>query len=388
MNEILLSITPYAGVALAAVATLATMLAIGIGFLSHPGRATLDWSFAFALVMVAAYGAVVAAELDSDLLRHLSLGGAVAAPVLIWSGVRALRGVRDLPWVGGAFAVIAAGVLGLAAGTPWDALAHRGTSLVGAVFAALLVLEWWRLPRPRSACLIPLVTASALLALTAIAATIVDPAVTSAAMSEDLVGLVGVAAAILYLLCALVAAIAPPVHALLAARRSGASVEWQAFERAAAHTCRQAQATGEPCSLVHIQLDDASEIHDTAGRGALAELNRRVDTEIRAALPPGTVIGQPSVGRFVVLIRRPDADIRDLVRDALRRISRIELEGSHLQPSASAGWAQTSTVGYELGALAYMARDAAALASEKGGDRWERVGSTVIDRLLSAPALR
>jgi hypothetical protein len=43
-------------------------------------------------------------------------------------------------------------------------------------------------------------------------------------------------------------------------------------------------------------------------------------------------------------------------------------------------------LGYDLDALIYTGREAATLASEKGGDRWERVGATVVERLLSQSA--
>ena len=49
----------------------------------------------------------------------------------------------------------------------------------------------------------------------------------------------------------------------------------------------------------------------------------------------------------------------------------------------SAGWATTSTVGYDLSALIYLSREAAAFADDKGGDRWERVSATVVERMLT-----
>jgi len=388
VNEILVQMTPYVGIVLAAVASLAMMLVIGVGFLLSPGRATLDWSFAFALLTIASYGGVAALLLDSDPLRRVSLAAVMAVPALMWSGVRAMRGVADLVWVGAAFALFSAGVLLVSAGTSWDAVAYRGMFLVAAAFAVLLIVEWWRMPRPRPRALLLLVAASAVLAVAVIGAAAIGPVLTSAVVNDEIIGLVVSAAGVAYVVGAVVAAIAPPIRSLLAARGSAASLEWEAFERSAALACRQAQATSEACSMVHIQLDDAAEIQDTSGRATLAQLSREVEAAIRSVVPPDALIGQPRVGRFVVLIRRPDAEIRDLVREVLRGITRIELEGRDLQPSASAGWAQSSTVGYEPGALGYMAAEAAAIASEKGGDRWERVGPTVINRLLSEPALR
>jgi hypothetical protein len=54
-----------------------------------------------------------------------------------------------------------------------------------------------------------------------------------------------------------------------------------------------------------------------------------------------------------------------------------------VQPSASAGWATTSTVGYDFSALTFLSREAAEFADGNGGDRWERVSATVVDRMLN-----
>ena len=100
--------------------------------------------------------------------------------------------------------------------------------------------------------------------------------------------------------------------------------------------------------------------------------------------PAEADVASPTPGTAVVLLPRSDAAVRDHLRTVLERISSLDVDVSlPIRPSASAGWAPVSVVGYDLDALLYMGREAATLASENGGDRWERVGVTVTDRLLN-----
>jgi hypothetical protein len=135
---------------------------------------------------------------------------------------------------------------------------------------------------------------------------------------------------------------------------------------------------------VYLQLDDAAEIRQMGGAAVLGELSRRFLDTVRSVFPAESDVGSPAPGTAVVLLPRNDAAVRDHLRTVLERISNLDVDVSlPIRPSASAGWAPVSVVGYDLDALLYMGREAATLASENGGDRWERVGVTVTDRLLN-----
>lgn len=390
MNEIATTVAPYLTVALAVVSALAMVLAIGVGFLARPSRATLDWSIALSVFTITTFGFVAGDVADSDVLRQISAGVALGCLALVWSGFRAQRGVPDLPWIAAVVAVGCAVVLATCEGTPWELTAHRGMLIVAALFAGLLVFEWWRMPRPRPRVLLPLTLASVGMSGIALWGAVTGGLfdVTSDRTSDVVTQLVGFAAVFGYLVCVVVAVTGLPFRDAVHARRSATSTEWAAFGRDSLQNCALAQEAGEACSLIHVQLDDAADIRETAGRDTLLTLSALFEREIRAALPPGTDIGSPEPGIVVALVRRSDAEVRDLLRGLLRRVSTLELDEHFLQASGSAGWAQTSTVGYDLTALRYMAREAAAIAREKGGDRWERVGARVIAQLLNETALR
>ena len=106
--------------------------------------------------------------------------------------------------------------------------------------------------------------------------------------------------------------------------------------------------------------------------------------EVRAAFPAESDVGSPSAGSVVVLVPRPEAVVRDLLRAILERVTLLDVHGAlPIRPTASAGWAPASVLGYDLDTLVYTGREAARVASTKGGDRWERVGAAIVERLIS-----
>ncbi len=89
----------------------------------------------------------------------------------------------------------------------------------------------------------------------------------------------------------------------------------------------------------------------------------------------------------MVLVPRPDAAVRDLRGPSSKPDHAPGRARLPIRPTASAGWAPASVLGYDLDTLVYTGREAARVASEKGGDRWERVGSAVVERLISRSEL-
>jgi GGDEF domain-containing protein len=373
------------GIAQAAIATLATMLTIGIAFLSKPSRATLFWSFAFALAMVSTFGVVAGEIAQSETVRRIFLGCLMGAPALLWSGFRALWGVRAFPWIGAVIGAASAVLLVAAGETIWFSPAYRAVFFAASVCAGLFFFDWVRVSARRDRITLPFAIMSlaffAVGTANAVAGFLFPPTTGDDLALVRLVTSIGMLA---YTACALVAVVGISTRDTPLARGSEAPAGWQRFELTATERLTRARASAEPWSLVYLRLDDATEIRQMGGSAALGKLSQRFLDTVREVFPAEADVGTPSPGTAVVLVPRSDAAVRDHLRAVLERISNLEVDMSlPIRPSASAGWAPVSVVGYDLDALLYMAREAATLASENGGDRWERVGVTVTDRLLN-----
>ncbi|MBD8023768.1 nucleotidyl cyclase domain-containing protein [Microbacterium gallinarum] len=383
MNDV--DIAVGLGIAQAAIATLATMLTIGIAFLAKPSRATLFWSFAFALAMVSTFGVAAGAAAEAETVRRIFLGILMGAPALLWSGFRAFWGVRALPWVGPLVGAASAALLVAAGDTIWFSPAYRVVFFATSVCAGLFFIDWVRVPARRDRVALPFAIMS-LAFFAAGAANGIAGFVFPATTGDDLallrvISSIGMLA---YTACALVAVIGISTRDTAFARSSEAPAGWQRFQLTAVERLARAQQSGEPWSVVYLQLDDAAEIRQMGGAAVLGELSRRFLDTVRSVFPAESDVGSPAAGTAVVLLPRNDAAVRDHLRTVLERISNLDVDVSlPIRPSASAGWAPVSVVGYDLDALLYMGREAATLASENGGDRWERVGVTVTDRLLN-----
>ncbi|NLP84345.1 hypothetical protein HF576_10820 [Microbacterium sp. CFH 90308] len=387
MTDILAGAGLELGIAQAAITTLATILTIGIAFLVRPSTATLYWAFAFVLAMAATYGVVMGDLSDNETLRRASLGALLGAPALLWSGFRAQWGLRPHVWTGPALAVASALALALAPDPAWFVWGYRTAFLAASVFAGLFLVDWARAPARRGDRLVlPLAIASAAFVVVGLASFVAGfffpPSDGDDFVLQRVISSVGMLA---YVACALVAVVGLPTRdASFSPPGGGTSTEWQRFERTASERLLRAQQTAEAWSVVYLRLDDAVDIRQTAGASAFGRLSTRFEEEVRAIFPAESDIASPSPGSVVALVPRPDATVRESLRAALERVPQLDAEGSlPIRPTASAGWAPASILGYDLDALVYTAREGAALASEKGGDRWERVGATVVDRLIN-----
>ena len=375
------------GIAQAVITTLATMLAVGIGFLVRPGPPTLYWSFAFVLAMLATYGVVAGDVTGMETLRRASLGALMGAPGLLWSGFRAEWGLRPLGWSGPLVAVGSVLALALAADMAWFTVAYRTVFFAASIFAALFVIDGARRgPRVRSDRLVlPLAIVSIAFFVTG-TATFVAGFVFPPSGGDDfaLVRLISSIGMLVYVTCALIATVGTVARESGWGRTATSSTAWQQFERLSGERLLRAQRTFEPWSIVFLALDDAADIRQTAGAPAFSALSARLEATAREVFPADSDVGSPTAGAVVALVPRPEATVRDLLRTVLERITELDVDGAlPIRPTASAGWAPASVLGYDLDTLVYTGREAARLASAKGGDRWERVGATVVQRLIT-----
>jgi hypothetical protein len=364
------------------VATAGTLLTIGIGFLARPGRATLIWSSAFTLTMLGTFG-VLASELEGfETARRACLGLILGAPALLWSGFREWWGVRWHAWTGPTLAGASATVLAIVPDEQF-LLAYRVAFLISALFGAFFFFGWVRKRSRRDPFTVAFAVISIayfLLGIVSIATMLADAPRTPE--TAPVLRLIAGSGMLAYAGSAIIAVLGVATRGTRFATRPTGT--WVRVAGRARERLARGEANLEPWSVLWVQVDDVDDIRRATNGGVVATLAQRVEPAVRAAFPQAAEVGRTPDGSVVVLVLAPDAELRDALRDALQRVQAIDMDGTiPIRPSASAGWASASTVGYELAALNYLARAAAAHASERGGDRWERVNATVTSRLLS-----
>lgn len=358
-------------VAVATLAMLSAMIMIGQGFLYRPGRASLLWSLMFVLVMLSSFGLLIAQTVDIPWLDEFAAGFALGAPALVWSGLRAARGAPSRAWVGPTISTVAAVCLAFTVGSRWHALAYAVAYLLGAVWGALSVVEMFRRPERAGGRLIPLVLISGTLPIIGVAAmvaAVVEVVThTSGSAIPDLKSIGTIA----YLTCAL-------VTLLSLARNPDATVLSEgtdSFPTVAAERLARAAAHDEPWSLLAISLDDTDALHAAGGEDAFRHIVDRLAAEVRATFPSSADIGADPPAGFLVLLPHPDPTIRECVRHLLDRVSTVAGDQPlSVEFSASIGWADVRTSGYDLTVLTEAARGAMRRARAEGGHRFRRAG--------------
>jgi hypothetical protein len=377
------------GIAQATITTLATMIAIGVAFLVKPGRPTLYWSCAFTLAMVSTFGVIAGGYNDAEIVRRISLGLLLGAPALLWSGFRALWGERAYVWAGPALSVLSATALVVAGDSGWFAPAYRLAYVFAAAFAILLFVDWLRFGDRRDRLVLPLAIVSVAFGISAAVSGVMG--LIAAPAGTDELGTLRVTSSIgmlIYVTCAVVATVGTTLRGVTR-RSSTYSTVWEEFHDLAADRLLRGQRAGEAWSMVSLRMDDLAELRQAAGPAALGVASDRFAVVVRSVFPSDSTVASPDTGTLFVLVPRPDTVVRDLLRTCLERVARLDVPGRlpvHL--SASVGWASTSTVGYDANALIYLSREATVLADQNGGDRWERVNATVVERLLHPQAPR
>ncbi|HWM17432.1 MAG TPA: hypothetical protein VNP97_12680 [Microbacterium sp.] len=378
------------GLVQVAFTSFATLLAIGLAFLSMPGRATLYWSCAFALGMVATFGVVASGLNDAEMIRRICLGALLGAPALLWSGFRAQWGVRPYVWAGPVVSVLAATAFVVVGDSGWFSTAYRLAFLVAAGFAVLFFFDWLRVGDRRDLLVLPFAIVSVAFGITAVVTTVAGLLYPPAAGND--LGLIRVTPSVgmlFYIGTAVLAVVHLSTRDRAWRRNAAATEAWTGFQDMAAERLAQGQRFGETLSMVHVRLDDLTELRQIAGPASVAQASYALENVARSVFSEQGIVCSPQIGRVYVLVPRTDAVARDLLRVCLEKVSEIEIPGQlPVQPSASAGWASTSTIGYDLPALIYLSREAAAYADHNGGDRWERVSAEVVERMLQPQSLR
>lgn len=364
------------GIAHATIATLGTILFIGLGFIARPRRSTLLWSLAFMSIMVACFGYLAATAAESEELRRGALGLLLGAPPLLWSGLRAHRKLRPYSWVS---AVVAAGSIAalLAVGaSEWFGLVYRVVFFASSIFGLLFLLEWRRIPERSERLLWPIVICSGIYTLagvTVLGGALFSPFSTSEAFaSTRIFNSIGMLVYMVCVIVSLVPLVTPGTRAI--ASRAPQS-DWGRFVVTARERLeRAATRDAATWSLLRIELDDAEDLQAAGGSSIFGRLIRDIQARVVTVFPTDADIAVAPDSAVIVLISRPEAVIRELVREVLGKIAvRDPAAPITVTTSASIGWASVATSGYDLDALLTTTAEAAAAARAQGGDRWERV---------------
>lgn len=351
-----------------AIASVCTALMIGLGFLGRPQRSTVLWSTMFAVAMAAAVAAIASTALESRSSWLISMALTLTLPAFVWSGLRAHRAAsRMYVWVAPAVGAIVMVIFVVGVGTPGFHVAGRVTMLAAASFNVLVLQELFRRPERGRGAAVPLVLASVLwmlLSVVGVIASILDIRENYELLTQT--NAVGLA---VYLICAL-------VSLLFFARGDGMApltTNASAFRAVAVDRLIRAREAGEQTwALLDIRLDDPDDLRGAAGDSAFADLSARFHRIVRATFPAGADIAALSDTRAIVLLARTESALRSHVLLLKERLATTDEEAPiMLQLSASIGWADVATAGYDLDTLMAEASERAEQAVAEGGDRWQ-----------------
>lgn len=348
------------------VSTVATLCMIGLGFLYRPSRATALWSAAFVLVMTTNYAAMFAQANGLDLLRLTAMGILLAAPTLIWSGLRALRGAPAHAWIAAVLAVGNSAALYGTNGTDTYVWVFRLLFAVTSLFAALTIVELARRPERGGSTTMPLTAFSLIVAVVGIVSIVTGLlAPGQSGASLDFLRTLNSLGMLAYVVCSL-------VSLLFLARDDGGRHTGSVFVEVAADRLARAQAVGERSwALVYAQLDDAEDLRIVSGDAGFAVIMERLRADAAEVFPTEADIGEFPPAGVAVLVAMPSSVLRDRVRTLLAAVA-VTDDAVRVGTSASVGWASVAEFGYDVEVLVTAARRAAARAAVAGGDRWER----------------
>ncbi|MFG6402714.1 diguanylate cyclase domain-containing protein [Microbacterium sp. P04] len=363
------------GIAQAVVASLGTVMVVGLGFLQRPSRSSLLWSLAFILAMVSTWASLAGESIGDESARRAGLGLMLGAPALIWSGFRARRSQRAYPWIAPVQGVISAAALVALTDPALYSIGFRALFFVASIFGALTWLEIRRSPDRHERLVLPLSLVSAcfgVLGFFVLISGLLLPADDDNDLS--LVRMLNAVSMLVYLVCATVTLLyftsVSPVGRTTA--RS-----WAQFTVTVTDRLRRAHARGENSwVMLMVQLDDPADIRTAAGEASFDRVVARFEQTVLDAFPAEADIGRRSRGRLVVVLARPGAVIRQHVRELLNDVTEMDAaQQLAVKLSASVGWAPVDVVGWDFEALVSAADAASNEASQRGGDRWQRIGA-------------
>lgn len=358
-----------------AVVTVVTVLVVSLTTLARPSRATVTWGVAFGLGMMGAYLWLAGFQLDDAGLRGAASGILLGFEALVWLGLRlfARRPARWRPAV--AFVVLCPAALVLSAGTPVYPIAFRVLFLAASVFAGLIAYELFRLQGVPRDITMPLMLASGVFVVLAVAASVSVFLVSSLDGDEQIAVIRGIntVGTLVTSVCA-----AFTLVLLVRAEAPGRMSDDDALARIARRLQRADAQNDTAWSLLDVRLDDPDDLREASSSAAFGMLSARFHDDVEASLPAAADVEHLGDDRSLVLLAGGEEAVRHYLRAMLGRISAIDRDeqAPRIRVSASVGWASTSAFGYDVHVLVDAAALAAVRARAGGGDRWARAVST------------
>lgn len=369
-------ITVNPAATLVALVTLSTALVFGLALLPRPSKATITWSAAFGVAMVATYAWVAAIQFDSAQLRAASSGIMVCFEPLLWLGVRYYAGKRSRwPFAVG-FLVIGPAVLVLASTTPGIyPTVFRIVFAGGAVYAGLAAWELFRLRITRHDVVLPLALVSCAFVVVAVFGIVAGITEIGSAPGDELSMLRdinGVGILLTSQCASITIVLLARGEALL--RQPEQPAEQDQLGRLRSRLGRAAARGEGAWSLLDVRLDDPSDLLEASGTTVYSRIVDAFHAHSRDALPASADVARLSPERSIVLLPGTEEAVRHHLRELLTHVSRIEEGDAYIavRVSASVGWASAADADYDLEALTSAAAGAVATAQDRGGDRWER----------------
>jgi len=370
-------ITVNTSVTLVALVTLSTALVFGLALMPRPSKATITWSVGLGIAMLATYVWVAANQFDSAPLRALSSGLIVCFEPLLWLGIRYYAGKRSFWPAAAAFVVIGPALLTATSTTDGYPTVFRLVFSAAAVFAGLSAWELFRLRISARDVVLPLALVSSAFVVVAVFGIIAGVTGIGSAPGDELrmlrdINGVGI---LLTSQCAAITIVLLARGEVLL-RGGGRSEGAEGGAALRARLARARRAQDPAWSLLDIRLDDPADLQEASGPAVFASIVDAFHAHVLDALPAAADVERVSDGQARALLPGTEDAVRRELRVLLQRVSTIEDSGprASVRVSASVGWAGAAAADYDLDALAAAAADAAALAQERGGDRWERAG--------------
>ncbi|WP_295013240.1 hypothetical protein [uncultured Microbacterium sp.] len=368
-----ISVNP--SVILVALVTLSTAIVFGLALLPRPSRATITWSAAFGIAMIATYVWVAAMQFDSAPLRAISSGLLVCFEPLLWLGVRFYAGKRP-PWLAAlAFPMFAPTVLVLFSGSEEYATVFRVVFTAAAVYAGLAAWELFRLRLTTHDVVLPLALVSCAFVVVAVVGLVAGVARIGSAPGDELSMLRdinGVGTVLTSQCASITIVLLARGESLL--RTNLVRADQDEFGELRARLRRARGRQENSWSLLDVRLDDPSDLHDASGPAVYAGVVAAFQEHVRQALPASADMIWLAGERAIALLPGSEEAVRHHLRELLAHVSRIDERGteSAVRVSASIGWASVVSTGFDLDALRLDAAAGAEAARERGGDRWER----------------
>jgi GGDEF domain-containing protein len=372
-------ITVNTSVTLVALVTLSAALVFGLALMPRPSRATITWSVGFGVAMLATYVWVAANQFDSAPLRALSSGLIVSFEPLLWLGIRYYAGKRPLWPAAVAFVAIGPALLTATSTTDAYPTVFRIVFSAAAVFAGLSAWELFRLRLSARDVVLPLALISSAFVVVAVFGIVAGITGVGSAPGDELrmlrdINGVGI---LLTSQCAAITIVLLARGEVLlrgGGRGGRAEGDGTVLRARLARAQRQQDASW---SLLDIRLDDPADLQEASGTAVFASIVDAFHAHVLAALPAAADLERVSDVQVRALLPGTEEAVRRELRALLQQVSEIEDTGprASVRVSASVGWAGAAASDYDLDALSAAAADAATLAQDRGGDRWERAGA-------------